>query len=99
MASPQRRWRRRCIRLAVSRKRPSRISPRPSIAAIIWRMGLGPMKSLVSFEIEDNIAIVAITRPEVRNAVNRETAEALADMFRRFENDDSFRVAILTGAG
>jgi len=56
------------------------------------------MKSLVSFEIEDNIAIVAITRPEVRNAVNRETAEALADMFRRFENDDSFRVAILTGA-
>jgi enoyl-CoA hydratase len=53
----------------------------------------------VRFEVEDRIAIVTITRPEVRNAVNRETAEALAAAFRRFDSDDLLRVAILTGAG
>src|SRR5690349_7944916 len=57
------------------------------------------MNSLVSFEIEDNIAMVTITRPEVRNAVNRQTAEALAAMFHRFNADESLRVAILSGAG
>jgi enoyl-CoA hydratase len=57
------------------------------------------MNSLVSLEIEHNIAVITITRPEVRNAVNRDTAEALADRFRRFEADDSLVVAILTGAG
>lgn len=55
--------------------------------------------SVVSFQAETDIAIVTITRPEVRNAVNRETAEALASAFRRFDSDDSLSVAILTGAG
>src|SRR6516164_9008705 len=57
------------------------------------------MNSLVSLEIEDSIATVTLNRPEVRNAVNRETAEALASIFRRFDTDDALRVAILTGAG
>lgn len=57
------------------------------------------MNSLVNYETEQNLAIVTITRPEVRNAVNRETAEVLADTFRRFDSDDSLRVAILIGAG
>ncbi len=55
--------------------------------------------AVVSFETEDAIAIVTITRPEARNAVNRETAAALAAAFRRFDSDDSLSVAILTGAG
>jgi enoyl-CoA hydratase len=53
----------------------------------------------VRLEVEDSIAIVTINRPEMRNAVNRETADALADVFRHFNNQDSLRVAILTGAG
>jgi enoyl-CoA hydratase len=57
------------------------------------------MNQLVSFEIEDSIAVVTIWRPEVRNAVNRDTAEALAGAFRQFDADDSLRAAILTGAG
>jgi enoyl-CoA hydratase len=57
------------------------------------------MNSLVSLEIEDSIATVTLNRPEVRNAVNRETADALASAFRRFDTDDALRVAILTGAG
>jgi len=42
---------------------------------------------------------VTITRPEVRNAVDVETAAALADAFRRFDRDAGLAVAVLTGAG
>src|ERR1700688_1084775 len=55
--------------------------------------------SLVEFAIENEIAIVTINRPEGRNAVDRPTAAALADAFRRFDADDALSVAILTGAG
>jgi len=52
----------------------------------------------VLVERRDSILIVTINRPEVRNAVDRETAQALADAFRAFDADDSLDVAILTGA-
>ena len=45
------------------------------------------------------VLIVTINRPERRNAVDRATAEALADAFRAFDRDDALRVAILAGAG
>jgi enoyl-CoA hydratase/carnithine racemase len=54
---------------------------------------------LVSFDVQDGIAIVTINRPEVRNAVNRPTAQALASAFRRFDDDAALSVAILTGVG
>jgi enoyl-CoA hydratase len=41
---------------------------------------------------------VTIARPEVRNAVDPETARALADAFHGFEADENLMVAILTGA-
>lgn len=53
----------------------------------------------VNFEAEGPLAIVTINRPEVRNAIDRPTAEALAEAFRRFEHDQGLAVAILTGAG
>ena len=46
-----------------------------------------------------DITLVTIERPESRNAVDRTTADALADAFRDFENDESSPVAVLTGAG
>src|SRR5260370_40798471 len=55
--------------------------------------------SLVEFATEGEIAIVTINRPEARNAVDRPTAAALAENFRRFDADDALSVAILTGAG
>src|SRR5579864_4483170 len=55
--------------------------------------------STVSFEIEEPLAIVTLNRPEVRNAIDRPTAEALAEAFRRFEREDALAVAIITGAG
>jgi enoyl-CoA hydratase len=52
----------------------------------------------VHYETEGPIAIVTIDRPEVRNAVDRPTAAALADAFRRFDADADLSAAILTGA-
>ena len=54
---------------------------------------------MVGIRIEDRITIVTIQRPESRNAVDRDTAEALAFAFRQFDADPNSHVAILTGAG
>ena len=45
------------------------------------------------------VTTVVINRPEVRNAVDNATAEALADAFRAFDADDEQKVAVLWGAG
>lgn len=47
----------------------------------------------------EHVLVVTIDRPEVRNAVDGPTAEALVEAFRRFEEDDALRIAVLTGAG
>jgi enoyl-CoA hydratase len=54
---------------------------------------------LVLTETDGPVTIITINRPEVRNAVNRPTAEALAEAFRRVEADPAARAAVLTGAG
>jgi enoyl-CoA hydratase len=51
----------------------------------------------VQYECEGPVAIVTLNRPEVRNAVDRPTAEALAEAFRRFDADDERVAAVLTG--
>ena len=53
----------------------------------------------VLVESRGPVTTVTLDRPEARNAVDRSTAEALADAFRAFDADDSQRVAVLTGAG
>ena len=55
--------------------------------------------SSVRYETDGPVAIVTIDRPEVRNAVDRPTAEALAAAFRAFDADDALAAAVLTGAG
>ena len=52
----------------------------------------------VRFEVEENIVTVTIDRPEVRNAVDGETAGELYRAFQRFDDDATLSVAILTGA-
>lgn len=54
---------------------------------------------MVGIHKEGRITIVTIQRPESRNAVDGETAEALAQAFRAFDADANSDVAILTGAG
>lgn len=57
------------------------------------------MTHTVTTEQEGALHLIRIQRPEVRNAVDRPTAEALAEAFRAFEADDDARVAVLAGAG
>jgi enoyl-CoA hydratase len=47
----------------------------------------------------DGIAIITINRPEQRNAMSREVREGLWRAWEKFEQDDTARIAILTGAG
>ena len=49
-------------------------------------------------ETRDDILIVTINRPDRRNSVDRDTAQALYDAFKAFDADDALNVAILTGA-
>lgn len=46
-----------------------------------------------------DVLVVTIDRPEVRNAVDRDTADALVTAFNDFDADDTLSVAVLTGAG
>ncbi len=46
----------------------------------------------------DRVTLVTIDRPEVRNAVDGETADELAEAFSRFDADAAADVAVLTGA-
>jgi enoyl-CoA hydratase/carnithine racemase len=45
------------------------------------------------------VTTVVLDRPEARNAVDGETAAALADAFRAFEADPDAAIAVLWGAG
>ena len=52
----------------------------------------------VRMEREGQVTTVILSRPEVRNAVDRKTADALVDAFRAFEESDA-AVAVLWGEG
>ena len=58
-----------------------------------------PLPSPVLITHDGPVAIVAINRPERRNAVDARTAQALYDAFLAFDADASASVAVLTGAG
>jgi len=51
----------------------------------------------VRVEKRGPITTVVLDRPDRRNAVDRATAEALADAFRAFDADDEARVGVLYG--
>ena len=50
-------------------------------------------------EVQGDVLLITLNRPESRNAVNRALAEGVAAAMDRLEGDDGLRVAILTGAG
>ncbi|HUG59489.1 MAG TPA: crotonase/enoyl-CoA hydratase family protein [Candidimonas sp.] len=45
------------------------------------------------------VTTIIINRPEVRNALDREATQLLADAFHEFEADSNAKVAVLWGAG
>src|SRR4051794_33693414 len=53
----------------------------------------------VRIEKNGPVTTIILSRPEVRNAVDRETAEALTFAFRAFDEDPEAKVAVLYGEG
>jgi len=53
----------------------------------------------VSTERSGPVTTITLSRPHVRNAVDRDTASALAAAFSAFEADEDAAVAVLWGAG
>ncbi|HWQ76719.1 MAG TPA: crotonase/enoyl-CoA hydratase family protein [Syntrophomonas sp.] len=55
--------------------------------------------SEVLVETKGAVYTVIINRPEIKNCVNRKTADQMADAFRAFDNDPNYAVAVLYGTG
>jgi enoyl-CoA hydratase len=53
----------------------------------------------VRVEKSGPVFTVILSRPQVKNAVDRPTADALADAFRQFATDEAALVAVLWGEG
>jgi enoyl-CoA hydratase len=53
----------------------------------------------VLIERRDNVLLITIDRPEVRNAVNAAVAAGIAGALDELDGDDELSVGILTGAG
>lgn len=53
----------------------------------------------LTIDSKGSITIFRLSRPERRNAIDRELADQLAEAFRDFEADDAQKIAILTGDG
>jgi enoyl-CoA hydratase len=53
----------------------------------------------IRVEKQGPITTVILSRPEVRNAVDGATAQALADAFRAFDADPDAKVGVLSGEG
>lgn len=56
---------------------------------------------IMAIKVEKNnkMTTIIIDNPEVRNAIDGDSAKQLADAFRAFEEDNESRVAILYGSG
>ncbi|NVB78160.1 MAG: crotonase/enoyl-CoA hydratase family protein [Kofleriaceae bacterium] len=52
---------------------------------------------MVRVERSGRVTTVILDRPTAKNAVDRDTAQALADAFRAFDADDNARVGVLWG--
>ncbi len=57
------------------------------------------MSETLQLETRGNILLITMNRPEARNAMDFETATALAAALDQLESRDDLSVAILTGAG
>lgn len=56
------------------------------------------MSELVTLERIGKVMLITLNRPEARNAINLETAQALALALDEFDADPSIAVGVLTGA-
>ncbi|MBI1763363.1 MAG: crotonase/enoyl-CoA hydratase family protein [Acidobacteria bacterium] len=51
----------------------------------------------IQIEQQGSVTIISLSRPQARNAVDRATAQALAEAFRAFDADETASVGVLYG--
>jgi enoyl-CoA hydratase/carnithine racemase len=56
-------------------------------------------EQVVAYGVVDGVATITIDRPDRRNAINPAVVTGIAEALRTAEQDDTVRVAVLTGAG
>ena len=59
----------------------------------------GAMGSPVHTEVRGGVLLIVLNRPEIKNAINTETAEAVAAALDRLDSDPALTCGVLTGAG
>src|SRR2546421_9438725 len=57
------------------------------------------MSEPVLAERRENVLVITLNRPEVRNAVNAALAAGVAGALEQLDGDDELSVGVLTGAG
>ena len=58
----------------------------------------GAMGSPVHTEVRGGVLLIVLNRPEIKNAINTETAEAVAAALDRLDSDPALTCGVLTGA-
>lgn len=54
---------------------------------------------VVKTEVRGNVLLIGLNRPEKKNALTGEMFEALAEAYKRYDEDDNLRCAVLYGEG
>lgn len=54
------------------------------------------MSEMVTYEVRGQVAVITLNRPDARNAVNDELAQAFEDAIDRLESEDNVWVGVLT---
>src|SRR5215831_10212899 len=57
------------------------------------------MTAAVLYDQDEHVVMMTLNRPEALNAINRQLRQELTDALRHYDQDDTARVAIITGAG
>jgi len=53
----------------------------------------------ITFEVDGNVGVLTLNRPEMVNAINRQMTDELIDFWRKRHDDPDVRVIVLKGAG
>ena len=57
------------------------------------------MNEELLFEVTDGVALITLNRPDAHNTISSAIISGLGDAYRRCDEDDDIRVAVVTGAG
>ena len=52
------------------------------------------MNNELLYEVNDGIAVITINRPQRRNALNKNVRQCFFELWNRFEEDETAKVAI-----